>query len=510
MKPTTKVKKILYNLNRILVLLMLLFSATYSYAQTFSGFALGLNNTNSSIRFVGYNGSVWLALASPTNVNGIRPLPLTNDGTFIYAVTGKGFSGTQFIQYDITFDIWTTLNSPNLSDANFAITHLGTDIYALGKDNTTNANAFLKYSGGTWTALTAPNVGIYNILLTATTTNVYALTFPTGGFNPQFSKFSAGAWTTLAAPNVQVGTSTPMAMTSDGTNIYLLGTDKTTATFTFYKFDGTAWSKLSSPASLSNINLGGTGPVTLSYDGTNILVLGAGITNTTSYGKYDSATDSWSLIYTSTGSNDITKGSIPNGLGLTAIAGCTPTVTSINTIDPTCTGGVANNDAQISVSGITGGVKYGYSTGGTYSGPDFNSAISFTGSSFTITGLNNPGNDYLVPYTVRVFCDANGFVDKTVVLTHKKCRTADLSLVVSPTTSNAAKGEIITYTYTLTNSGPDLANNIKVKVQMPSTEATFVAAETAQGTYNQTTQLWDVGTLANGASTTLTFTLKVN
>jgi uncharacterized repeat protein (TIGR01451 family) len=85
---------------------------------------------------------------------------------------------------------------------------------------------------------------------------------------------------------------------------------------------------------------------------------------------------------------------------------------------------------------------------------------------------------------------------------------ADLSLVKSVDNSSPDYGSSVTYTLTLTNSGPDAAESVQVTDNLPS-GLSFVSATSSQGSYSQSTGLWTVGTLASGATATLDITADV-
>ena len=87
----------------------------------------------------------------------------------------------------------------------------------------------------------------------------------------------------------------------------------------------------------------------------------------------------------------------------------------------------------------------------------------------------------------------------------------DLSISKAVNASNPNVGDQVTFTVLITNNGPDPANatNVEVTDVLPS-GYTLVSTTDSQGSYNSTTGLWDVGTLANGASATLTMTATVN
>jgi uncharacterized repeat protein (TIGR01451 family) len=81
-------------------------------------------------------------------------------------------------------------------------------------------------------------------------------------------------------------------------------------------------------------------------------------------------------------------------------------------------------------------------------------------------------------------------------------QNADLAVakVVSDATPNVS--DQITFTVTLTNSGPDAATGVQVTDLLPAGLA-FVSATPSQGTYTSATGLWEVGTINPGTSQTL-------
>lgn len=54
----------------------------------------------------------------------------------------------------------------------------------------------------------------------------------------------------------------------------------------------------------------------------------------------------------------------------------------------------------------------------------------------------------------------------------------------------------------MTNNGPDNATDVQVTDGIPD-GLTFNSSTASQGTYDHTTEIWNVGTLANGASAVL-------
>jgi len=71
------------------------------------------------------------------------------------------------------------------------------------------------------------------------------------------------------------------------------------------------------------------------------------------------------------------------------------------------------------------------------------------------------------------------------------------------------EGDTITYTITLTNNGPDTATNIVISDLLPA-GVTHSSDTPSQGTYDDVSGDWSVGSLANAASATLDISATVN
>lgn len=84
----------------------------------------------------------------------------------------------------------------------------------------------------------------------------------------------------------------------------------------------------------------------------------------------------------------------------------------------------------------------------------------------------------------------------------------DLSLSVTPNSITANKGELMEYTYTVSNESTNTVDDVQVRIVTPS-NTEFLAATTSQGSYSNLTRIWDVGTVAPGDQTiTITVTIK--
>ncbi|MFN3404919.1 MAG: gliding motility-associated C-terminal domain-containing protein, partial [Cytophagaceae bacterium] len=85
---------------------------------------------------------------------------------------------------------------------------------------------------------------------------------------------------------------------------------------------------------------------------------------------------------------------------------------------------------------------------------------------------------------------------------------ADLSVVKIVNNANPEVGTNVVFSITVNNAGPNNATNVIVSDQLPS--GYFYVSDNGNGSYNNETGQWNVGTVLNGESKVLQITVRVN
>jgi uncharacterized repeat protein (TIGR01451 family) len=85
---------------------------------------------------------------------------------------------------------------------------------------------------------------------------------------------------------------------------------------------------------------------------------------------------------------------------------------------------------------------------------------------------------------------------------------ADLSVAKTVDTATPVVGQDIVFTITLNNGGPSTATAVQVTDLLPS-GLLFLSSTVSQGTYDNSTGLWNIGTVNNLGSATLNITARV-
>jgi uncharacterized repeat protein (TIGR01451 family)/fimbrial isopeptide formation D2 family protein len=90
-------------------------------------------------------------------------------------------------------------------------------------------------------------------------------------------------------------------------------------------------------------------------------------------------------------------------------------------------------------------------------------------------------------------------------------RAADLAVVKTVSNATPNVGDTISFTITVSNDGPDSANNVEITDAFPTAGLQFLGATPSQGSYDAGTGVWTVGTVDIGpaAAQTLTLTARV-
>ena len=120
-------------------------------------------------------------------------------------------------------------------------------------------------------------------------------------------------------------------------------------------------------------------------------------------------------------------------------------------------------------------------------------------TNMTLRNIVNVTNDVYDPN------ETNNEANNTTDVTPK----ADLVVVKVVSDKNPKFGDLITWTVTVTNKGPDVAKNVNVTDKLPA-GLIYNGHKAEIGNYDPVTGLWIVGDLANGESKSLVITTKVN
>lgn len=147
--------------------------------------------------------------------------------------------------------------------------------------------------------------------------------------------------------------------------------------------------------------------------------------------------------------------------------------------------------------------------------PDGASLVWFTTSDHSGGRVSDPenvtdsGNYYAFFYDADNDCyNTNNSTSVVQVFIIEACPSADLSVVKTVNNETPNIEDNIIFTLTAENLGPYDATNVEVTDQLP-TGYTFVSATPSVGRYDDSTGIWTIGNLANGATATLEMEVKV-
>ncbi|KQC00063.1 gliding motility-associated C-terminal domain-containing protein, partial [Pedobacter sp. Hv1] len=131
-------------------------------------------------------------------------------------------------------------------------------------------------------------------------------------------------------------------------------------------------------------------------------------------------------------------------------------------------------------------------------------------ASLTITAKVSATGNYTNTATISATETDPTLGNNSSSVTPMSVPEANVAVIKTVSNANPNVGSNVTFTITASNAGPSNATGVMVNDLLPS-GYTFVSATAQAGTtYNNTTGLWSIGNLANGANAILTVTAKVN
>lgn len=197
----------------------------------------------------------------------------------------------------------------------------------------------------------------------------------------------------------------------------------------------------------------------------------------------------YTITITNNGPSAITTASLTD----TFPAGVTGITWTASVTAGTASGFTASGSGNIVETGLS------ISVGGTITYV-VNATVSaaVTGTTLSNTATSAPGSGASDPTPGNDSATANNTLTPS----------SDVGLSVTDSADPIVLSGTLTYSFTVSNTGPSDAANTSVVNTIPA-GCTFSAATPSAGTYASGTGVWDVGTLASGATATLTLDVVV-
>ncbi|RJQ35628.1 DUF11 domain-containing protein [Candidatus Parcubacteria bacterium] len=158
-----------------------------------------------------------------------------------------------------------------------------------------------------------------------------------------------------------------------------------------------------------------------------------------------------------------------------------------------------------STASVENNVDVSASTGGNSAQTESGTASINTGNAYSSASVVNLINTNIVGQN-WIFGVFNVFGNMSGDIVFGGSPLLSISGSVSPT--NAAPGDTVTYTFTVTNAGNGSARNVALQTSFDNTLLTFEDARVV-GTTTTTGQSWDLGLISQGKSRTFSFTARV-
>jgi uncharacterized repeat protein (TIGR01451 family) len=151
--------------------------------------------------------------------------------------------------------------------------------------------------------------------------------------------------------------------------------------------------------------------------------------------------------------------------------------------------------------------------GATYESEAIPSGTSCTITEVTPTapsGFTYGAAQYSPAQTVTIADGQTKNVTVTNPLQAAPAQNVDLEVTKVADKANVKSGDTVRYTITVTNKGPGSATGVELTDQLPAGITYQATHSTSQGTYDHSTGIWAVGSLAKDATATLEIDVTVN
>jgi uncharacterized repeat protein (TIGR01451 family) len=359
---------------------------------------------------------------------------------------------------------------------------------------------------GTFTALSASPVAVTSVAIDPTTNLIYAQADgnSTPGLNFYSYNPSTDAWTELAP--------SPLPSGNNGGAVYVNGKIYTVYTgndtdMGVYDIASNTWTTIPNPLGLGTGNITQVNGVIYLADQSSFVSYNPATNTTTTLANVPDFTgdcsgegfESWGGLQYYNGKIYGHQGNGCNGFAVYDIASNTWSLLP-NLPDDAVLGSALDT--------VTG-TYYAY---GSYGGSSFYeysiASNTWTTINFPFSDINDGGMAYVsTPGQQGIYAtfgeDSTGFTRFVTPLP-----SANLTIAKTASVSKATVGDSFSYSIKVTNGGPNTAFATKVTDTLP-TDVSFVSSSTTAGSCSgSTTVTCSLGDLANGASATITITVK--
>lgn len=256
-------------------------------------------------------------------------------------------------------------------------------------------------------------------------------------------------------------------------------------------------------------NATGTTVTSITYGGQALTLLDA-ITD----GGPDTRTEVWYLLNPPTGANNVlmTAGGITPGENVEAVLSATTFNNTDQSAPPSATNIGQNDPATVTVTGTAATdiiIDFISARESVTLTPDFQTQgyNTSTGGANDDVQASASGRIAATPNTTMSW-NVSANRRWSIVAVNLRAATADVEVTQRALNDPVIPGGVLTYTFNIQTNGPSTATGVTLTDTLPGT-VTFISSNTTQGSCSGTsTVTCNIGTLANGATATVTIQVQ--